>query len=466
MNRSFTTTLATAGTALLSLSFVFAATAQEVLGSCIFLFVKHPYDVGDRVDIGTELLIVERISLLFTVFRKVRDQKTTQVANIVLNTNWIENVSRSKAMREAITIPVHLDTTLEDVQLLKNEMQNFVRNKDNSRDFQPDVDVEVMGIGKMDQLELKIEIRHKSNWANGAVAAARRSKFMCALVLAMRKIPIYGPGAGGAALGESGNPSYSVTVTDSQAIEARQDFADKKDAKRLVPLNQGSKSEDYAATSPATGNSSAIDHSYSKPGYSEIRAVDALNSRAPGIDPARDDSAEYYRDETNNEPASIPSPDAEGKRSQEIEGVRDMLRRESTRGRRRAAGSPTAASPPASNIPTIREPIITPPPPLRTNTGGNTRPGTATSNATQAAILGGGATYSGGNGGGSGFHDYEYTTPQIPPPNRAQSPTSYHSNNPYGRAQAPQPYAPPPTVTSPTRRPVPGQGGLGQGQQR
>ena len=42
LNTSFTTTLATAGTALLSLSFVFATTTQEVLGSCIFLFVKHP----------------------------------------------------------------------------------------------------------------------------------------------------------------------------------------------------------------------------------------------------------------------------------------------------------------------------------------------------------------------------------------------------------------------------------------
>ena len=46
LDQGFTTTLATTGTALLSLSFVFAASAQEVLGSCIFLFVKHPFDVS------------------------------------------------------------------------------------------------------------------------------------------------------------------------------------------------------------------------------------------------------------------------------------------------------------------------------------------------------------------------------------------------------------------------------------
>lgn len=45
---SIGTVVAGAGTVLISLSFVFATTAQEILGSCIFLFVKHPYDVGDR----------------------------------------------------------------------------------------------------------------------------------------------------------------------------------------------------------------------------------------------------------------------------------------------------------------------------------------------------------------------------------------------------------------------------------
>ena len=161
LNKSFTTTLATTGTALLSLSFVFATTAQEVLGSCIFLFVKHPFDVLDRVDIGDEQLIVDHISLLFTVFKRVRDHKTTQVPNIVLNTVWIQNVSRSKAMREQLFVYIAFDTSLEDIQLLKDEMQAFVRDKENCRDFQPDVDLEITGIAEMNKLELRVEIRHK-----------------------------------------------------------------------------------------------------------------------------------------------------------------------------------------------------------------------------------------------------------------------------------------------------------------
>ena len=64
-------------------------------------------------------------------------------------------------MREQLTIDVNFDTTLEDIQLLRNEMQKFVLDKENSRDFQPDVEVEVTGIGAMNQLELRIEIKHK-----------------------------------------------------------------------------------------------------------------------------------------------------------------------------------------------------------------------------------------------------------------------------------------------------------------
>lgn len=79
---SFLTTLSSAGTALISLSFAISTTCQEFLGSIIFLFVKHPYDVGDRVDINSEHLIVEKISLLYTVFTDLKSMQITQVCYV------------------------------------------------------------------------------------------------------------------------------------------------------------------------------------------------------------------------------------------------------------------------------------------------------------------------------------------------------------------------------------------------
>lgn len=86
---------------------------------------------------------------------------TSQVPNIVLNTLWVENITRSKAMKEQLDMFISFDTSLEDIELLRVEMENFVRSSDNSRDFQPDIILECTGLGNMDKMQLKIEIRHK-----------------------------------------------------------------------------------------------------------------------------------------------------------------------------------------------------------------------------------------------------------------------------------------------------------------
>ncbi|KAI0871612.1 serine/threonine protein kinase [Hypoxylon argillaceum] len=247
---SFVTTLATAGTALLSLSFIFAVTTQEFLGSCIFLFVKHPYDVGDRVDIAgpeKEQLIVERISLLYTVFTRIDRMQVVQIPNIVLNGLWVENVSRSKAMKEGIDVNVSFDTSFEDIELLRLEMERFVRAPENSRDFQPDITIGIGGVGDLDKLTLKIAIKHKSNWHNDAVRATRRSKFICALALALKKVPINAPGGGSEALGGPTNPSYSVSVSDAEATAARDKAGKSKDAARLVPKNPPNETSEATA---------------------------------------------------------------------------------------------------------------------------------------------------------------------------------------------------------------------------
>lgn len=69
----------------LGLSWLIGGSLQEVLTSIIFLFVKHPFDVGDRVNIGKENYTVKEIRLLSSVFL---DSNSTlvQAPNTVLNT--------------------------------------------------------------------------------------------------------------------------------------------------------------------------------------------------------------------------------------------------------------------------------------------------------------------------------------------------------------------------------------------
>ncbi|RFU34972.1 hypothetical protein B7463_g1362, partial [Scytalidium lignicola] len=195
LDKSFMTTLATTGTAILSLSFIFASTAQEILASCVFLFIKHPYDIGDRIDVNKEQLAVAHISLLFTVFKRVTNNKLVQIPNSVLNSLWVENISRSAAMKEQFCIAVSFATSSEDVRTLQNELQEFTAT--NPRDYYPDVNIEFTSIPELSKLELRIDICYKRNWADETVGRMRHSKFVCALVSALRKIPIYGPGAEG-----------------------------------------------------------------------------------------------------------------------------------------------------------------------------------------------------------------------------------------------------------------------------
>jgi len=265
-------------------------------------------------------MTVEKISLLYTVFTRIDKMQIVQVPNIQLNNLWIENVTRSKAMKEVIDVNVSFDTSFEEIELLRMEMENFVRSPENSRDFQPDIGISVGGVGDLDKLTLKVVIKHKSNWHNEMVRATRRSKFMCALTLALKRVPINGPGGGGDALGGPKNPTYAVAVSDDFAAQAREKSEKEKEEKKLAnQLAEGT-----------AGDSSAK--------VAEERAVDDLNAS----DPVTEALEEWGYENTLNS----RDPSADRKRATEIEAARrDFTNaRESQRGRRKAGDTlpPTA----------------------------------------------------------------------------------------------------------------------------
>ena len=265
-------------------------------------------------------------------------------------------------MKEQLTISVSFDTTLEDIQLLKNELHTFVTDKENSRDFQADVEVEITDIAAMGNLQLTIDIRHKSNWANETVRAARRSKFMCALVLALRKIPINAPGGGGAALGSEDKPSYSVTVSDQQAATNRAAFDKAKDAKRLFPNKKSEDAQETTDRGLSTGMDEPDPRDYPtppplrrrQPPLSESTALNSLNTRNPAADTALNpkDVVEPTSPRSVTRSVSGATERTDLDRTISINEVRNILRRESTRGKRH----PPNGSTPRSNADKLPRP--------------------------------------------------------------------------------------------------------------
>ncbi|KAJ5703205.1 hypothetical protein N7488_010753 [Penicillium malachiteum] len=190
--------LTSAGSSILALSWLFTATAQEFLQSVIFVFVKHPFDVGDRVTVygnsgdsglGDDYFVKE-ITLLYTEFKKMQGH-VVQAPNSYLNGLFILNQRRSGALAEAIPIIIKYGTTIDQIDGLRQRLLEFVRSE--KRDFQSNILTELRAVTENFSLTLNVVFFYKSNWQNEGLRLQRRNKFICMLMIALQEIGIEGP---------------------------------------------------------------------------------------------------------------------------------------------------------------------------------------------------------------------------------------------------------------------------------
>lgn len=204
--------LTSAGSTVLALSWLFAATAQEFLQSIIFVFVKHPFDVGDRVTIygntGAAMkgddYFVKEIALLYTEFKKMEGQ-IVQAPNSYLNTLFILNMRRSGGLAEAVPIVIRFGTTIDQIDALRQALTEFVLSE--KREYQGKILTELREVTEVYSLTLNVVFFYKSNWQNELVRLQRRNKFICAMMMAMQNIGIEGPFRNNAGW-RSENPMY------------------------------------------------------------------------------------------------------------------------------------------------------------------------------------------------------------------------------------------------------------------
>jgi len=183
-----------AGTLVLGLSWLIGSTLHDILTCIIFLFVQYPFDVGDKISLGTDAsYTVKEIRLLSTIFLDGHGTYV-QVSNTVLNSAFIQNIRRSPKMSESFPFDVHYSTTFEQIETLRNLMLGFVQSE--RRDFQPLFDIVVVDIPDQEKMSLKAEIKYKGNWQQGASKAIRRNKWVCALKIHLAEAKIYGPKGG------------------------------------------------------------------------------------------------------------------------------------------------------------------------------------------------------------------------------------------------------------------------------
>ncbi|KAL7811802.1 Mechanosensitive ion channel domain-containing protein [Trichoderma aethiopicum] len=190
--------LASAGSSILGLAWMLQATAQEFLQSIIFVFIKHPFDVGDRVTIygntgatltGDDYYVTE-ISLLYTEFKKMQGH-IVQAPNSLLNTLFILNQRRSNGLSDVIPLEMRFGTPAHMIDDLKARMLEFVKN--NKRDYQPSIITEMTGFNQVRSCTMNMVFFHKSSFQNELLRLNRHNKFVTELMYQMVQVGIEAP---------------------------------------------------------------------------------------------------------------------------------------------------------------------------------------------------------------------------------------------------------------------------------
>lgn len=210
----FSTLIASLGTILLGLSWLISSTAQESLASIVWVFCKHPIDVGDVIVVPGLLSIasssvtkdtiaalqgytdgdtfeVQEVQLMSTVLKTTTSNKHLQVSNYLLSQKPLVNLRRSGPIEEPFTLSVGYDTPLESIEGLREDMCTWLTSQ--GRDFRPGLDVALEGLDDQAQLKIVLAIRYKSNWQDSRLRMQRRNRWVSALKQLLKKHEIYGP---------------------------------------------------------------------------------------------------------------------------------------------------------------------------------------------------------------------------------------------------------------------------------
>ncbi|CAB4269155.1 unnamed protein product [Prunus armeniaca] len=166
---------------LLLVGFMFQNMCKTVFESIIFVFVMHPFDVGDRCVVEGVQMIVEEMNILSTVFLRYDNEKI-YYPNSVLLTKPISNFRRSPDMADTVDFTIDVSTPVDDVSALKKSIQSYIESK--PKYWSPKHSVIVKEIENVDKMKMTLCVQHTMNHQNYGEKSARRSE----LVFELKKI--------------------------------------------------------------------------------------------------------------------------------------------------------------------------------------------------------------------------------------------------------------------------------------
>lgn len=166
---------------LVAASFLFGSSCKTLFESIIFVFVMHPYDVGDRCVVDGIQLLVEEMNLLTTVFLKADNEKV-YYPNSVLATKPISNCYRSPDMGDSVEFSIDFATSADKIGMLREKIKNYLENTPQL--WYPNHNVVVKEIVNVNSIKMVLFCTHTMNFQDIGERSRRRTE----LVLTLKRI--------------------------------------------------------------------------------------------------------------------------------------------------------------------------------------------------------------------------------------------------------------------------------------
>lgn len=168
-------------------TFIFGNTLKTIFEALIFLFVIHPFDVGDRCEIDAVQMVVEEMNILTTVFLRYDNQKIVYL-NSVLATKSIANYYRSPDMGDSVEFLVHIATPTEKIALMKQRISNYMENK--KEHWYPSPMIIMKELEGINQLRFAVWMTHRMNHQNMGEKWIRRTQLVEEMVKIFKELDI------------------------------------------------------------------------------------------------------------------------------------------------------------------------------------------------------------------------------------------------------------------------------------
>ncbi|PIN23998.1 putative mechanosensitive ion channel [Handroanthus impetiginosus] len=162
-------------------AFMFGNTCKTIFEALIFVFVMHPFDVGDRCVIDGVQMIVEEMNILTTVFLKF-DNTKIYYPNSVLATKPISNFYRSPDMGDSVEFSIDFKTPMEKIGTLKEKIKKYLEK--NPLHWHPNHNVVVKEIENVNKIKMALFFNHTMNFQDFSEKNRRRTD----LVLELKRI--------------------------------------------------------------------------------------------------------------------------------------------------------------------------------------------------------------------------------------------------------------------------------------